>query len=606
MSTAPPEHFRETTQKLAPLRHTPQSEGQYDLYPAHAVSAGSIGVGFEAIADRIAQAKTSVLRLDGYVGVLWARFTQQLHQALTERGIQPTWVDVSLAMRDEATIDELIAPFVGNDDPVFGKQYDGELADFFDRQALADLTEKAAGDLTIFYGVGAGLIERSGPIAFIDLPKNEIQYRSHAGVVHNLGASRARDPKTQYKRFYFIDWVVLNQHKANLVDSVDWLVDEQHPETPTIIGGDELRRALDGMSKSCFRARPWFSPGPWGGQWLKRQIPELPQDVENIAWSFELITPENGLMVHDGEHRLEMSFDWLMYHQHEAVLGACADWFGFAFPIRFDFLDTVEGGNLSLQCHPRPEYIQRAFGEPFTQDETYYILDCKEGAQVYLGFQKDVDPEAFYRALTQSAKQTTELATDDYVKTITSEKHGLYLIPNGTVHCSGTDNLVLEISATPYIFTFKMYDWLRLDLDGKPRPLNIGRAYENLHFERQGAAVERELISKPKEIDAGADWRLMHLPTHDQHFYDVHRFEFRTTVSANLDGSPHVMMLVAGTSVTLETADGSKRRFSYGETFVVPAAAGSYRLTNNGEGQAMVVKAFMKPRDAWPEWMQAT
>jgi len=87
---------------------------------------------------------------------------------------------------------------------------------------------------------------------------------------------------------------------------------------------------------------------------------------------------------------------------------------------------------------------------------------------------------------------------------------------------------------------------------------------------------------------------LEHLPTHAEHFYDVHRYTFDRSVEIATDGSPHVLSLVAGGAVELETAGGMRRRFSYVETFVVPAAAGSYRLTNLGSGRAMVVATFLK------------
>jgi hypothetical protein len=177
-----------------------------------------------------------------------------------------------------------------------------------------------------------------------------------------------------------------------------------------------------------------------------------------------------------------------------------------------------------------------------------------------------------------------------------AHKHDLFLIPNGTVHCSGINNLVLEISATPYIFTFKMYDWMRLDLDGKPRPINLERAFANLHFERQGERVKAELISMPTKIKLCDDWQLVHLPTHPEHFYDVHRFEIQPgkTVEVETTGSCHVMSLVEGQTVVLETRYGLQKQFNYAETFVVPAGAERYRLTNNTDQPIKVIKAFIK------------
>jgi mannose-6-phosphate isomerase class I len=584
--------YRKTTQRLAPAFHQPTLPGQYDLYPGFPIGPGKIVLGFEALAQKLVGQQQ--VTLDGYGGVWWANFKTRLNAALIALGLRTAWLNVDQALRPTAEIEALVAPFLGGNDPLFGTRFTGHLRDFFDPAKLRALQPDPAADLSIIYGCGAALASWAGLLVYVDVPKNEIQFRSRAASISNLGASQPADPKAMYKRFYFVDWVALNRRKAELLPRLDLIVDEQRPDEPATISGADLRAGLSEMSRNYFRVRPWFEPGPWGGQWLKAKFAQLPQDAPNYAWSFELITPENGLIFESDSRLLELSFDCLMFHDHRAILGDCAERFGYEFPIRFDFLDTFEGGNLSLQCHPRPDYIRQHFGENFTQDETYYILDCQPGAQVYLGFQADIDPLAFRTALEHSFIEAVPLDVARFVHAEPAHRHDLFLIPNGTIHCSGSNNLVLEISATPYIFTFKMYDWLRLDLEGKPRPLNIERAFDNLTFERKGKRVQAELVSRPVLLDKGEDWRLLHLPTHAEHFYDIHRFEFSRTVEAAMQGSVHILMLVEGRSLILETANGMRQRFNYAETFVVPAAAGSYRLLNEGSEPIKVVKAFMK------------
>lgn len=585
------ELWRKTTQLLAPAVHTPTPAGQYDIYPGFSIGPGKIASGYAALAERLVGQRHVII--EGYSGVFWDVLQTNLNAALQAQGVQVAWVDVGQALKPVETLEAMIAPFLGGDDPIFGTRFTGTLADFFDLEKLARLRPDPAAPLTILYGPGAALAGWEGLLVYVDTPKNEIQFRSRAWCLTNLGTGAPVDPKLMYKRFYFVDWVVLNQHKATLLPHIDIIVDEQRPDEPVIMSGADLRDGLSQMSRNFFRVRPWFEPGPWGGQWLKAKIPQLPQDAPNYAWSFELIVPENGLAFECDGRLLEVSFDFLMFHDPKAILGESAERFGYEFPIRFDFLDTFEGGNLSLQCHPRPDYIRRHFGENFTQDETYYILDCKPGAQVYLGFQEDIDPAAFRAALERSFAEGIELEVERFVNIEPAHKHDLFLIPSGAIHCSGSNNMVLEISATPYIFTFKMYDWLRLDLEGKPRPLNIERAFANLDFERKGARVREELVSKPYLLESGEGWQLIHLPTHPEHFYDVHRFEFDQTVEANTDGSPHLMSLVEGQSIILETAE-RRQRFNYAETFVVPAATGRYRLINEGEQPVKVIRAFMK------------
>lgn len=585
------EKFRETSQFLLPAEKKQSTSGKYDIYPTFKIEDGAIHAGFGSLADWIA-AKNANVVLEGYTGVYWSNFIKKLDEQLVQKGIKVSWVNIEAALKSEPEIEQMISPYMGGDDPIFGKAYKGDLKDFFDEAKLNDI-KPMADSITILYGSGAALARWKAPLVYIDVPKNEIQFRSRSGHIRNMGASTPVNAKIQYKRFYFIEWQVLNRHKQALLPTLDVVVDEQRIEEISWAEGDVFRNVLKEMSQHMFRVRPWFEPGVWGGQWIKDNIEGLNKDVVNYAWSFELIVPENGIILESDRKMLEVSFDFLMFSDNRAILGKAADRFQYEFPIRFDFLDTVRGDNLSVQCHPSLKYIQENFGERFTQDETYYILDVAENANVYLGFQEDINIEEFKTVLENSFATNTPIDVEKYVQVFPAKKHDLFLIPNGTIHCSGINNMVLEISATPYIFTFKMYDWVRLDLNGQPRPLNIDRAFDNLRFERKGEIVHKELISRQTVVQEGEDWQLINLTTHPEHFYAVQRVEFDSTVEVKTESQCHILSLVEGSSILVKTGN-LEQVINYAETFVIPAAAESYTLVNRGDKKAKVVKAFVK------------
>jgi mannose-6-phosphate isomerase class I len=426
------------------------------------------------------------------------------------------------------------------------------------------------------------------------VPRNEQQYRARAGALVHVGASvPATDAAAAYKRLYFVEWPLLEGHLAAVWSRVDRFVDVQRGD-PVSVSGADLRSSLDALAGAPFRARPWFEPGVWGGQWLRERIPALPRTAPNYAWSFELITPENGLLFEGDGVLFETGFGSLMLQAPERVLGRGAARFGRTFPIRFDYLDTVGGGPLSVQCHPRPHAMRAMFGEALPQDEAYYIVDAEPGATVFLGFEEGVAHDAFAHVLRESEAERTPVDVARYVRERPSRPGDLFLIPTGTVHASGAGNLVLEISATPYLFTLKLYDWLRGAGGGPPRPLNVERGLANLVFERQGARADRELVSRPLPIAAGPGWRREHLPTHPEHAYDVHRFTIARSFDLATDGSPWVLALVGGSRVRLEAAGGGLASVAFAETFVVPAAAGSVRILNEGAAPAVLVAAFLK------------
>lgn len=583
--------WRDSLQPL--LKQTrPAAPEVYNLNPYHSLGNGKIFKGFSTLTDWIIENKTVLI--DGYVGVFFDDVQEQIQRELDANGVSVKWNFVADHFKTEAEIETRVSPFLGGGESVWGTRTDLELKDFLNLDGFLKLVEDRDKEVNIVIGTGAGLLEWDAPVIYFDIPKNEIQYRMRAGSVTNLGRMIPEKAFHMYKRFYFVDWVVCNAHRSALMKKISVIADGQWLGEVNWMFKESLAEGLNRLGRTVLRARPWFESGSWGGQWMKGHLENLPQEEVNYAWSFELISPENGIVFESEGNLLEVPFDLLMQFEYKAVLGKQAEKFGPYFPIRFDFLDTFSGGNLSIQCHPSKKYIRENFGETITQDETYYILDCAPDAKVYLGFQEDIDPVKFRAALEESKAKNQKMDIEKYVQSFPSHKHELFLIPNGTVHSSGVNNMVLEISATPYIFTFKMYDWLSLDLNGQPRPINIDHAFNNLKFERKGNAVPTELISRQTVTDEGADWQLVHLPTHADHFYDIDRIEFDTEFLVDTAGSCHVLMLVEGSIIAVELAGEPDYEFNYAETFIIPAAAKKYKLINKGQGRAKVIKAFLK------------
>ena len=235
-----------------------------------------------------------------------------------------------------------------------------------------------------------------------------------------------------------------------------------------------------------------------------------------------------------GDVRIELPAIDLTFFQPRKLLGdPIYSRFGAEFPIRFDFLDTMGGGNLSLQVHPRTEYIRRHFGMAYTQDESYYMLDAAEDGCVYLGVKTGVDRDAMVRDLRAAQSGGAPFPTEKYVNRFPARKHDHFLIPAGTIHCSGKNSMVLEISATPYIFTFKLWDWGRLGLNGLPRPIHLDHGIANIAWERDTEWVRRGLINRLDLLEKSEGWTEERTGLHELEFIETRRRWF-TKISTRL------------------------------------------------------------------------
>jgi mannose-6-phosphate isomerase class I len=579
--------------------------GRFDTHPKHMLHHDTLSAGFKPLAQRIADGVKNglrVLAVDGYHGVQWGVFHDQLKQELKALSIPVNWISMDTALKPASQLRTELESFLGGDDPIFGFLWPLGIQPMFDPSKVASIRTEAllargrqAGSLTIVAGVGAALIDNADSMWYIDVSKEKIQQLHKEGQLRNWGDDVDLAFGAFYKRAYYIEWPSMNRHKQALVSKIDCMIDGHDEYNPISISGFDFRRALDEMTRTPFRPRPWFAPGPWGGQFMKNHM-GLDPNQTNYAWSFELIAPENGILFGDGHNSLEVTFDWLLFNDSAGVMGVdAARQFGTEWPVRFDYLDTMDGGNLSVQVHPRPDKIRREFGESFTQDETYYIALADEGAKVYLGFKDETQPDEFRQLLEKSASEGVELDVDRYVHNMPSRTHDLFMIPNGTIHCSGAGNLVLEISATPYIYTYKLYDYLRRDLNGNLRPINIERGFENLYWDRRSDWVDANLVAKPVVKAKGDGWveyTLMDVP---YTFYIINRVDFEDSCEWSTDEIGYMVNLVEGDQVEVHSENGKVVPLAYLESMVVPARTGSVRFVNKGDKPCKLMKVYVRP-----------
>ena len=574
---------------------------KYDLYPEIKVNQYSgAWRGYPRIVEEIKKnirKEKTIIAVESYIGVHNEEIKTNLVDAL-----QP---ELEIFADDLAFDGDVITEMVKRnltDDRVFGVMSHQTLDEFYDKGSLyqAGMQIEQAKGLVVIYGTGASLIAEPDILIYADLARWECQCRYRAGGTNWKVSNEEEDPLKKNKRGYFFEWRICDRLKDNLYPKIDFLLDTNVPDDPKMISGDDYRYGLSQAVKQPFRLVPYFDASVWGGQWMKEKF-QLDPDADNFGWAFDGVPEENSLYLRYGDVSVEVPALNLVHQFPNELLGPRVhSRFGKEFPIRFDFLDTMEGGNLSLQVHPLTEYIQDKFGMHYTQDESYYILDAGEDAAVYLGVKDNIKLNDMVEDLKKAQEKSEYQFPDEkYVNRFPAKKHDHFLIPAGTVHCGGSNVVVLEISATPYIFTFKLWDWGRIGLDGRPRPVHIEHGKENILLERSTEWVKENLINQIQDISENSVHKEERTGLHELEFIETRRHWLRETIELETKGSVNVLNLIEGDAALVESTDGSFEPYEvhYGETFMIPAKLGKYKITpleNETETFLGIIQAYVR------------
>ena len=157
----------------------------------------------------------------------------------------------------------------------------------------------------------------------------------------------------------------------------------------------------------------------------------------------------------------------------------------------------------------------------------------------------------------------------------------------------------MEISSTPYIFTFKLWDWGRLGLDGRPRPVHIDHGKNVIQFNRVPQWTEKNLINRIEPVSSGDGWEEEKTGLHELEFIETRRHWFTKKVEHHTGNIVNVLNLVEGEEIIVESPEGFFEPLivHYAETFIIPAAVGAYTIRPYGKStgkKCATIKAFIR------------
>ena len=304
-----------------------------------------------------------------------------------------------------------------------------------------------------------------------------------------------------------------------------------------------------------FLLKPSCKDSIWGGTKLKKRF-HKEHSVDIISESWELSVHPAGLsLAASGPNR---SVPLAELIKNPAVTGNFAASFT-VFPLMIKWIDSQLP--LSIQVHPDNDYAM-AHEQDMGKTEMWYIIDCEPDSYLYYGFSKEISREEF-------AHRIADDTLLEVVRKVPVKKGDVFFIPSGTLHAIGPGILLAEVQQSSNV-TYRIYDYGRLDTDGKPRQLHVEKAVD---VTKLIPITESSPIPLP--LSCPQDELLASCP-----YFAVIRQQITSPRQYNGDaGSFHALMCVEGQGV-LQTVSETLT-IPTGATVFVPADSSAFTISGN-------------------------
>lgn len=548
-----------------------------------------------------------IMLIDGYIS---ADF-QRVERALKKRCSSHHIITTDLLMKSEDSIRKMLIPNLPQDVPedpdgIFGKLYEGDMQDFFDEGKIKHFLQQYedSQDNVILLGYGSSMASfRSfaDRIFYIDLTPKDAVLRAQKGCYRNIGECVDSSFQQMIRRYYYVDVEILMELRKELVqsDCIDYYVLETWKDDWQLLSRNLYKEIFDVLVKRPFRAKPVYLEGIWGGEFL-RKLRHIPMDIApRIAWIFEFIPLEASIVAQVGESCYDIPFYTLLNAKEKEILGKeVQQRFHGNFPVRFNYDDTWHSdGNMSIQVHPNAVFAKANYHESHSQDEAYYVVITGHDAKTYCGFKKD--GKQFIDYCEKAQKEKKVLDYQKYIHAIPSYPGMQVMIPNGTVHSSGRNQVVLELgSYTVGAYTYKMYDYNRQDLDGKFRPIHLLNAKQVLKCDRDEEWVNRHAKIEPILIAEGEGYQETVIGRNDYMYYETHCIQMsaHAIYEGDNDCKFTVLTLVDGEEVLIYDKHHPEYEYHahYLDVITLPAHIDHYVVKALGYQPITLHKTIMK------------
>lgn len=303
---------------------------------------------------------------------------------------------------------------------------------------------------------------------------------------------------------------------------------------------------------------PTFKDYIWGGVRLRTEFNKK-CNYDKIAESWELSCHKDGnSIVSNGEFK-GLTLSEYINKNGKSCLGTDCEKFEY-FPVLIKLIDAKD--NLSVQVHPDNDYALRVEGE-YGKTEMWYIVDCDEGASLIYGVNKEISKEEF----AERIKNNTLL---EIANSVPVKKGDVFFIKSGTLHAIGKGILIAEIQQNSNT-TYRVYDYGRVGVDGKPRQLHIDKAIDVTSL--------KPVQKAPKPVIQKADGYTKELLSSCEYF-NVEKYEVSKSISFIADKKSFHSILVLDGSGRL-TYCNNTFELAKGTSIFIPADMGEYKIDGN-------------------------